>query len=378
MKLLGFNRGGRSVEVQQLVLKHSVDDTTVSTVTAETEKYKEQKEQAVATTKESGFLSCGLPECGFFGIRSVAKIDNSIISEVVKEDSVEQHDDETKTAEETEPISDETSLELAERALGLNKSLLVTRGVSIRKQLRELLNYESAVLIEARVRGMLARASYSKNLSSVVCIQRAVRNYLNTRREAAVLVQSVVRRSLVLHRLHAAVCGAVTLQAFVRAVSARKYFHQAQRSATIIQAETRGMIARSNLNDMEYEDDSGSDASDDETYELDDSRLTTQESWFGSNFSLGAGLGLGDFIDFVGDVGVGIDIVGEVDEFFQEMMDRGEKRKRRSQRKIRRAKTKRSAVVLQALIRGVLVRQRLSRERATPAYLSKQNDKFYC
>jgi hypothetical protein len=251
--------------------------------------------------------------------------------------------------------------------MDLNKKLLLTRGISIRKQLRELLNHESAALLQARVRGMLVRESHSRNQSSAVCIQRAVREYLHTRTEAAIVVQSVVRRALVRHHLQQATYSAVKLQAFVRATSARNSFHNAQRCATLLQAQTRGMIARSNLNDMEYDRDNGSEASDDDTNEVDGA-----ESWFNNDFTFG--VGLDDLFDFVGDVGIGMDFVGEVDEFFQGI-------KNKVDREIGSAKFKiRSAVVIQALVRGVIVRRRLGRsgKTVTPDYFTKQKDKFYC
>lgn len=317
MTLLNFNRSGRSQEQLELSRKDSVDDATVSTVTVESEEFEEKIE---VNTIGDEYLSCGLESCGFYGIYSVAENEEIIIVEDAnQEDAVEREEDDASSVHNVE----DTPQELAQKAMDLNKRLLVTRGISTRKQLRELLNHESAALLQARVRGMLVRESYSRNQSSAVCIQRAVREHLHTRTGAAIMVQSVVRKALVRHHLQQATYSAVKLQAFVRATWARNYFLHAQRGATLLQAQTRGMIARLNLNDMEYERDNGSEASDDDTYELDDAPLA--ESWFNNDFTLG--VGLDDLIDFVGDIGVGMDFVGEVDEFFQEMMDRGDRKK---------------------------------------------------
>jgi hypothetical protein len=390
MKLLNFNSRGRSQEQLELSRKDPVDDATVSTVTVESEEFLEKIEViAPSSTTGDEYLACGLESCGFYGIYYVADNEETTIVEdddksnltiLKQEDAVEREEDDASSGHNAE----DTPQELAQKAMDLNKRLLVTRGISIRKQLRELLYHESVALLQARVRGMLVRESYSRNQSSAVCIQRAVREHLHTRTGAAIMVQSVVRKALVRHHLQQATCSAIKLQAFVRATWARNYFLHAQRGATLLQAQTRGMIARSNLNDLEYERDNDSEASDDDTCELDDAPLA--ESWFNNDFTLGVGLDdlidfVGDVgvgIDFVGDVGVGIDFVGEVDELIQVMMDRVDRNK--GSTKIKMADAERSAVVIQALVRGVLVRHRLSHagKTATPEYLTKQEDKFYC
>ncbi|CAJ1934755.1 unnamed protein product [Cylindrotheca closterium] len=224
--------------------------------------------------------------------------------------------DEEEEEEEKEAAPELSLEELRYRLLATSRKLLRSRGFSIRQQLQDLLMEESATLLQAQIRGLLARTVYQELLATekerlrvekerrralrdrlvaaqviqifyrmryqrrseaASCIQRHLvtrtEYYRNYRLGACIMIQSVLRRALVqIHMskryptifvrpeppqnmiLTEKSAAALKLQAAVRRFLAYRQFQRVRQGVIALQSASRGLSTRNELLHTEYDE----------------------------------------------------------------------------------------------------------------------------
>uniref|UniRef100_A0A3Q2PF38 Methyl-CpG binding domain protein 3b n=1 Tax=Fundulus heteroclitus TaxID=8078 RepID=A0A3Q2PF38_FUNHE len=136
---------------------------------------------------------------------------------------------------------------------GKTKVFFRAGQVAVLERLRSERLRVSAVVIQSRVKGWLARIRYSRILWAAATIQRYSRGALARRlaltlryTKAATVIQKTYRM-LVVRQLFLLIRDAtVTIQAFTRGTLARRTYRElkAERAAVLLQARVRGWLAR--------------------------------------------------------------------------------------------------------------------------------------
>jgi len=185
-------------------------------------------------------------------------------------------------------LDDDEPLSLEEQRNQLlqdSKKLLRTRGFSIRQQLQQLIQHESATLLQAQIRGLIAKNRYQEQVAAAKFIQLFYRiEYQQPRHQAAckiqsffqvhteyyrlyrigasIMIQSVVRRALTVNKMAKQQESALRIQATVRSFLACLLLKKARQGVIAVQAAHRGMVSRQQLLDMEYDHSDHNDVDD--------------------------------------------------------------------------------------------------------------------
>jgi hypothetical protein len=229
----------------------------------------------VSTTTKDDYLACGMGQFGSSGSSAILEI--VCMMKTKRACAIDDKSQRETKISQPEALKDEHVEFAKQRVIESAKRLLGQRGTSIRKELRDLLQQESATLLQARVRGMLIRnqmkkmaSEAEKMVSAANCIKTSVRYFLSERRTSASTIQKHVRGTIARYQFLTIVGSAIVIQAHARGMITRSANVNMENdqasmdydigdgnddfvgSVTKIQALVRGMITRTSVFNNEY------------------------------------------------------------------------------------------------------------------------------